>query len=188
MADNITTQPIADASAAFTPEETLAFLENNGIISLRDVEESMRKSRKEKLLNEHPYKIYQGGDGRWRTYLPDDTAKGGRKLIAKTSLEDLESIVCQHYESVRAATLKENCTLEQLYPAWIEYKSVHVCGTTLKRIKSDWKRYYENAAIIKKPICRITKLEIDTWVHEMIREHKMNAHKYGGFICFQYEI
>ena len=136
----------------FTPEETLAFLENNGIIDLRDVEDNMRKARKEKILKEHPYKIYQGKDGRWRTYLPDDSKSEGRRLIVKTKLEELETLLCQHYESIRADKFKDVCTLENLYPAWIEYKSVHVCETTVIRIKKDWRKYYENAAIVKKPI------------------------------------
>ena len=75
------------ASAAFSPEETLAFLEINGIIDLRDVEENMRKARKEKILQKHPYSIYQGKDGRWRTYLPDDFKSEGRRLIVKTHLD-----------------------------------------------------------------------------------------------------
>ena len=170
-----------DPALSFTPEETLAFLENNGIIDLRDVEDNMRKARKEKILKEHPYKIYQGKDGRWRTYLPDETKKEGRRQVVKTDLDELETIICRHYESIRANQFKNVCTLDNLYPAWIEYKSVHVCETTLIRIKKDWRKYYENAAIVKKPIRQITKLEIDTWVHKMIREHEMNAHKYGNF-------
>ena len=169
------------ASAAFSPEETLAFLEINGIIDLRDVEENMRKARKEKILQKHPYSIYQGKDGRWCTYLPDDSKAYGRRLIVKTHLDELETLLCKHYESIEAGLFKNVCTLEDLYPAWIEYKSVHVCETTVIRIKKDWRKYYENAEIIKKPIRSITKLEIDTWVHTMIREHGMNAHKYGNF-------
>ena len=169
------------ASAAFSPEETLAFLEINGIIDLRDVEENMRKARKEKILQKHPYSIYQGKDGRWCTYLPDDSKAYGRRLIVKTHLDELETLLCKHYESIEAGLFKNVCTLEDLYPAWIEYKSVHVCETTVIRIKKDWRKYYENAEIVKKPIRSITKLEIDTWVHTMIREHGMNAHKYGNF-------
>jgi len=169
------------ASAAFSPEETLAFLEINGIIDLRDVEENMRKARKEKILQKHPYSIYQGKDGRWCTYLPDDSKAYGRRLIVKTHLDELETLLCKHYESIEAGLFKNVCTLEDLYPAWIEYKSVHVCETTVIRIKKDWRKYYENAEIVKKPIRSITKLEIDTWVHKMIREHAMNAHKYGNF-------
>ena len=169
------------ASAAFSPEETLAFLEINGIIELRDVEENMRKARKEKILQKHPYSIYQGKDGRWCTYLPDDSKAYGRRLIVKTHLDELETLLCKHYESIEAGLFKNVCTLEDLYPAWIEYKSVHVCETTVIRIKKDWRKYYENAEIVKKPIRSITKLEIDTWVHKMIREHAMNAHKYGNF-------
>ncbi len=181
MASITAAQPTAIASAAFSPEETLAFLEINGIIDLRDVEENMRKARKEKILQKHPYSIYQGKDGRWRTHLPDDSNSEGRRLIVKTHLDELETLLCKHYESIEAGLFKNVCTLEDLYPAWIEYKSVHVCETTVIRIKKDWRKYYENAEIVKKPIRSITKLEIDTWVHTMIREHGMNAHKYGNF-------
>jgi hypothetical protein len=64
MASITAAQPTAIASAAFSPEETLAFLEINGIIDLRDVEDNMRKARKEKILQKHPYSIYQGKDGK----------------------------------------------------------------------------------------------------------------------------
>ncbi len=181
MADNNTLQQMMPSSASFSSDDVLSFLTENGTIDLRDVEEQMRKSRKERILEKHPYKIYQGKDGRWRTHLPDETKKEGRRLIVKSDPDDLEYAICLYYESNDEELIKENCTLEKLYPLWIEYKALHVKETTVLRVKKDWRRYYENSPIVKKPIQTLTKLELDTWVHKMIREYKMDNHQYGNF-------
>ena len=39
---------------------------------------SMKKTEEERILKEkHPYKITCGKDGRWRTYVKDETKKNG---------------------------------------------------------------------------------------------------------------
>ena len=181
MAETLAIQLNDAPLASFSPEEMLAFLTANGKIDLRDVEDDMRKARKEQILKQHPYKIYQGSDGRWRTHIPDESKKEGRRLIVKSSLNDLETAVCEHYDSQKKSDTKESCTLEQLYPKWIEYKALHVKETTVIRVKKDWRRYYEGSPIVKKPIHTLTKLELDMWVHEMIREYEMDSHQYGNF-------
>ena len=181
MAETLAIQLKDAPLASFSPEEMLAFLTTNGKIDLRDVEDDMRKARKEQILKQHPYKIYQGSDGRWRTHIPDESKKEGRRLIVKSSLNDLETAVCEHYDSQKKSCTKETCTLEQLYPKWIEYKALHVLDTTVIRVKKDWRRYYQDSPIIKKPIRQLKKLELDTWVHEMIRKFNMDDHQYGNF-------
>ena len=181
MAVTNTSQKMMPIPASFSDSEILSFLTENGTIDLRDVEEKMKKARKESILKEHPYKIYQGKDGRWRTHLPDESKKEGRRLIVKTSLDDLETMICDHYESSHADSIRKMCSLQDIYPAWIEYKRLHVEETTIMRIEKDWRKYYQGSDLVKKPICQITKLELDSWVHKMIREHEMNKHKYGNF-------
>ncbi|MCI7685441.1 MAG: hypothetical protein MSS24_01750 [Clostridiales bacterium] len=100
----------------FTPDEILSYISQNGTIDLRDVEEDMRKSRKEKILEKHPYSIYQGSDGRWRSHLPDESKKEGRKLIVKSNRDDLIDLICEYYTSHDKDLAKESCTLEDLYP------------------------------------------------------------------------
>ena len=71
--------------------------------------------------------------------------------------------------------------MASLYPDWIDYKALHVEYPTINRVKKDWKRYYEGSAIINKPICKITKLDLDEWIHKMIKEYDMDKHQYGNF-------
>ena len=68
--------------------ELLQFLAESGKIDLDDAANEMRKSNIQKIVDQHPYKISQTGkDKRWRTYIKDEN--GERKLIAKSSLEEL---------------------------------------------------------------------------------------------------
>lgn len=181
MADNNTLQQMMPDSASFSADEKMAFLEKNGMINSRDVEEMMRKARKEQILKEHPYKIYQGKDGRWRTHLPDDDKDEGRKLIVKTSRGDLEKLVIDHYVATHEEEIRRSYTLEDLYPEWMEYKSLHVADNTANRVTKDWNKYYKNDPIVKKPIVSLTMLELDTWVHRKLKNYPMNNHQYGNF-------
>ena len=51
--------------------ELLKYAVENGMINTALVQEKIEMQKREELLNKHPYKIYQGKDGKWYTYLPD---------------------------------------------------------------------------------------------------------------------
>lgn len=57
---------------------------NNGSEFDGVLDKIIQMTRKE-ILAQHPYKIWQGKDGRWRTYLCDKD--GRRVLIAKSTLK-----------------------------------------------------------------------------------------------------
>ena len=52
--------------------EILRFIISNGMINLSDVQNSMEAMKRKELLDKHPYKIWEGKDGKWYTYLPDE--------------------------------------------------------------------------------------------------------------------
>ena len=162
-------------------EEILSFMTTNGMIDLDGVETQMRISRRKKIIDAHPYSIYEGSDGRWHTYVKDETKGSGRRMIVRKTQEDLETCLCEYYEADYAKRQMQGETMESLYEAWIEYKSLHVASTTVERTRRDWQRYYEGKEIVRRPIKLLTKLEIDIWVHEMIRKFKMNKHQWANF-------
>ena len=168
---------IADDKAA----KILRFLLTDGSIDLGDAESAMNKARRREILNEHHFAITQGKDGRWRTYVRIKDSKKKRKMLAKSSREKLEDAICDFYGTDPEEEKKKKATLASIFDDWIQYKGLHVAETTVERIKRDWVRYYKNATITTKPIRAIKKLELDTWVHGMIREHAMNKHKYTNF-------
>ena len=68
----------------------------NHIIDLSYVQEKIEMAKRKELLEKHPYKISQGKDGKWRTYLPDQ--KNGRKLVKRSSLKGVEDVVNKFYQ------------------------------------------------------------------------------------------
>ena len=131
-------------------EKLLAFAIESGILNLDDVKADMNKKQKEDIINKHPYSIWQGKDGRWRTHVSDDTQKPGRKLIVKSTKEKLYEALIKHYST--GAESQDPITLMVLYPQWLEYKGMHTQAETyISRIDSDWKKYYLDTDIIRIP-------------------------------------
>lgn len=143
----------------------------NGTVDINDVQRELEMKERTEILEKHQYKITQGKDGKWRTYLPDSSRKNNRRQIKKSTREKIEEEVVKYY---RQQKQKKEFTLEELYPEWLKYYSLHTGTTgTVKRVTSDWKRFYQNDKLIKKPISKITKRELDVWVHEMVKHHTM---------------
>jgi len=124
--------------------------------------------------------IFQDKDGRWKTTLPDETKKSGRRLIAKAELSDLEENIITYYkEKQKLGKNKEDITLNDIFPEWLDYKSSHTRSSSyIKRIFTDWKTFYAESEIIHKPIAKLSYLYVDKWVHDIIREHDMTKKKF----------
>ena len=65
-----------------------------GIIDLSYVQEQIEMNRRKEYLNRHPYKISEGSDGKWRTYLPDK--EHGRKMVKRNSRKEIEDILIKY--------------------------------------------------------------------------------------------
>ena len=83
------------------------------MINFSDVQNSMEEMKRNQLLEKHPYKIWEGNDGKWRTYLPDDSKKDGRRMIKRNNLKDVENAVIKY---VKIQT--ENPTVEDVFHEW----------------------------------------------------------------------
>lgn len=160
-------------------KELLQFVLKNDILNLDDVKEAMRKKQKEEILRKHPYSIWQGKDGRWRTHIPDITQKSGRKLVVKSTEEKIYEALDAHYQNIDEATHRASITLRKLYPQWLEYKKLHTRAESyISRIDTDWRTYYRDTEIIDMPIKKLNKLTLDMWAHKLIQDYDMTKNKY----------
>ena len=118
------------------------------------------------LADYHPY-IITPYNGRWQTYVEDESYPKGRRKIAKRSKQDLIIYLFKHYRLKPQSTI----TLEEFYPKWLEHKRLHVAETCIPRIETDWKKYYQGSAIVSVPIKSLTKLRLDEWIHWLIKQY-----------------
>ncbi len=85
----------------------------NGMIDLAYVQEQIELNKRKELLEKHPYRIWEGKDGKWYTYFPDNDAK--RVLRKRKTKQDLEKLVCNFWEKKA-----ENPTIHEIFNMWIQ--------------------------------------------------------------------
>lgn len=95
--------------------ELLKYAVENGMINVSYVQEQIKMKKRKELLEKHPYKIWEGKDGKWYTYIPDK--KRGRILKKRNSEIEIEDVVISY---LREKT--ENPTVDEVFESWISKK------------------------------------------------------------------
>ena len=63
--------------------DVLKYAIENDMIDIGSIKNQFEMKKREELLNKHVYKIWEGTNGKWYTYLPDDVH--GRTLKKRNS-------------------------------------------------------------------------------------------------------
>ena len=162
--------------------QLLKFLLKSYNLSLEDVLELQNKMRETDIIQKHIENfstIWQGSNGRWYTYLPDESKKNHRKLIAKSTEEKLNKEIVAYYRKQSKEQIEKQITLAVFYSTWLKYKALHTEATSyIHRIDNDWYKYYVGTAIVDKPLCKLDKVTLDEWAHELIRTHSLTKTQY----------
>lgn len=92
-------------------EELLKYAVANGMIDLSYVQEQIKMKERKQLLSKHPYKIWEGKNGKWYTYLPDE--KKGRVQKERKSQKDIEDLVISYWKDQM-----ENPAIIEVFNEW----------------------------------------------------------------------
>lgn len=146
-----------------------------------DVRNSMQERERQRILRKHPYEIWESSDGRWRTYLPDESKPNKRRLIAKKQREKLED------EIIKFCTMEEdenyisltNPTLTVLYPEWIKYRNTLTkSSSTIKRYKSVCNTWYKDKEIASKHLSDLDFLYLNQWANSIVKDNSLDKKQY----------
>lgn len=148
----------------------------NGIIDLNKVQLLVDNMEKQKILEQHKFKIWQSNNGRWYTNLPDNTRPEGRRKIAKSTKEKLENAIIEFYTEEKDDNI---VTLDKIYKKWLLSKSLHTKSMTyIKRINADWNKYYAKDEIVNIPLQDLNHNYLDDWTHSKIKEYDFTKKQY----------
>lgn len=144
------------------------------MISISDVQNGMEAMKREELLKQHPYEIWQSKDGKWYTYLP--AKDGGRVLKKRKTKKDLESIIIDYYKN------NKEILLEDIFQEWITQKLEYgeIQKQTYDRYTTDFHRFFDDSNIARKDIRKITEDDLEMFIRETIRNMKLSNKAYGG--------
>lgn len=131
--------------------------------------------KKEEVLSKHPYKIWQGTDGNWRTYLSDPDKKNGRKLIKKKEKADVENAIVDYWKEK-----ENNPTIDEIFTEWNDRRLQlnKISNSTYLRNKQFYNRHYNEFG--KRRIKTISKDEWEDFLEEQIPKFNLTSKAFGG--------
>lgn len=156
--------------------EILQFIINNGMIDINDIQNSMEAMKREELLKKHQYKIWHGKDGKWYTYLPDDSKKEGRRLVKRTEEKSLEDVVVSYWKQ-----LGEVHTLKSTFYEWAGEKLRYgeIEKNTYDRYETDFNRFFKNG-FENTNIKNITEDSLEDFIKSTINRKQLTSKAYSG--------
>ena len=160
-------------------EPILHFLLNKCNMTLEDAESEIEDMNNKRYLENHKFNIWQGTDGRWRTYLPDHEQKSKRKMIAKGTREKLETVIISYYKEMDNSTYERRVTLRMFYQTWLNYKKLKTTSSIyIRRIHNDWEKYYLDDPLIDIPLQKLIYDRLEEWALKKIRTGGLTKKQY----------
>ena len=151
----------------------MKYVVDNGILNIEHIQKQLEYMKQQKLLDNHPYKIWQGKDGKWYTYLPDK--EKGRILKKRNTEKEINNIVIQYQK-----TLLENPTLKEVFDEWNErrLRLNKISQSSYDRYRQTFERHY--CEMGKRRIKDITPDEIEDFLEEEIARCDLTAKGFSG--------
>ena len=154
----------------FKAEEILKYLEDSGKVDLSDIQDAIEMKERQGVLKRHPYKITQGKDGYWRTYLKDSSKESGYRLIKKSTRKKLDDILVEYYKTETDKTI----TLDEMYWRWRKVQDCMVVDNTVYKYTTDYNRFFKDKAFMQNPIEEITVDMLKLFFHDMIVDNGLS--------------
>lgn len=157
-------------------DELLKYAIENGMIDLSYVQEQIEMDKKKELLKKHPYKIWEGRDGKWRTYLPNE--EKGRVLKKRSTENAIKEMIIDYYLQTSKEKSKHNKEKEKIenqfgtcFDVWKNKQIAYgISGNTVYKYGYDYKRFFEGTDFEKMDIRNITEEDITIFIISRIKE------------------
>ena len=123
------------------------------------------------ILENHKYKIYYSeSEKSWRTYLPDDTKANKRRPIKRSSKQNLEKAIIEHYK----AKNRVNISLSELFAEWMIYRrdETSAKSATIRKNKSEWNKLYKDSVLADMRVADITPIILIRFFRKLTKDRE----------------
>ena len=83
-------------NSLYNVNAVLQYAVDHDMLDVQYVQDQIEMLKKEELLKKHPYKIWQGKEGKWETNLPGE--KKGRKMKKRNTERGSEDLVEENWK------------------------------------------------------------------------------------------
>lgn len=142
---------------------------DNGIIDLSDVQRQIMERERKNVLEKHIYKIWQGENGKWYTYLPDSTKKNNRKLIKRNDKKSLEDVIVDFYKEDKHTGPKN---FKELFDMYVNFqrKEAGVSDNTYSRYCYDYNRFFAGTEFESMRLSQINSEVVRAFITNRTKE------------------
>ena len=150
----------------------MKLLVDNGIIGDEDAKSQLMN----KYLEKHKYKIWQGKNGSWYTYLPDE--EGALHQVRNKDVKKLRKKIVDYYRD-----MENHPKFREVYRQWIKEKEE--CGEILRnsvtRYNNSFKRFFpEDEPFCDIRLCDMTEGDLDKFLKRSIKKFGLTKKTYSS--------
>ena len=158
----------------------------HGMINVSDVQEQIKMNKRKELLEKHPYSIWEGSDGNWYTYVPDDTKKRGIALRKRGSESKINDFVVEYWQErereekerkkkEEEEKIKKETLFIDVYYMWRELHDQTVQENTIEKYDSDKRRFFDGNEFADKEIQSITLYDVELFFYQNIKKYQLQS-------------
>lgn len=149
------------------------------------------KKRIQQAKAMHPYKIHHTEKSGYFTEVDDISRPNGKRKIRRCSEDSLWEALSSWYIDNDI----QHLTFIELYEKWLNWKQTPNNYENIQRLQASWKAYYLNEplsqTLIKKPVSRITTLDLRMWAESLMKKHRPDKKKFSRMFtivnqCFEF--
>lgn len=149
--------------------------DNIDIVGVRnDMEREMNNS----YLEQHNHNVWRGNDGKWRTYIDDETNPRGYVLKVRTTQKAIEDLIIKHYKDKELDPF-----IDQVFHEWNNQRLSYgeISNQSYNRYMNDFKRFFpKNCSLMKKKFSEINENDLEAFIKETIHEKNLTSKTYSG--------
>lgn len=153
-------------------KELLNYAIQNGIIDLNTIQIEIEMNERKKYIEKHENEIWQASDGKWHTYLPDETKTNGRRRIKRSTKESLEDALVDFYKKS-----EHEITMKELFYLWtgkkLEYGEMQ--RQTFDRYERDFERFFKDSNLKNKKVKYISEEDLEDFIRKTIVKMSLSA-------------
>lgn len=156
----------------------------DNIIDIADLQAKYEMHQKKYYLEQHPYRIWQGANESWYTYLPIKTKSRNIKQIKKSTREKVEAAIIEFWADKEKQETSH--TFRDVYFLWRKSHDILVSENTVAKYNTDFTRFFEGQAFAEKPIETITDDDVKVFMRDTIARlelAKEPMRKLFSYIC-----
>jgi len=157
-------------TAPIDNDEVLKYLSKE--FKTEDLLIGIKDMKMKEIIQQHPYRIFKSKDGRWRTYLLDETRPNGRRQVAKSTEAAVHKAIVEDYENRMDGKDLRNLNLENLYEKWMLWRrDIGTDAKTIKENANEWNKHLENSAIAKQKVRDIRVMDLEDFFFDITKGH-----------------